>query len=75
MARKVVEENVIEEVKLDALVEKIEKEPKPIYIGTATTDLDVLKKGEKVKVVADEGDNWITENGMISKLYLLLEKI
>jgi hypothetical protein len=55
-------------------------EAKPIYMGIATCNLIVdngsLEKGDKVAILADNGSNeWLTEKGLVSKLFLLLKNI
>lgn len=49
---------------------------KPIYIGVATCNIDgVIAKDEDALIFKDAGENWETDKGLISKLYLLLKKI
>lgn len=55
----------------------VETKIDPIFYGIATTDLNEsgVPKGEQVSILEDQGDNWLTDKGLISKLYLLLKKI
>lgn len=54
-------------------------EIKPFILGIATTRLNVrdgvIEKGETVGILKDNGDQWLTEKGLVPKLYLLLKKI
>ncbi|EJW13991.1 hypothetical protein M5X02_31440 [Paenibacillus alvei] len=53
----------------------VEEKSKPIMFGIATTNLEAIEKGEKVGILEDKGDEWLTEKGLVSKLFLLLQKI
>lgn len=61
------------------VVEKVEVEVKPIMHGIATTNLIVdgveVKQGEQIDILEDKGDEWLTDKGLVSKLFLLLKKI
>ncbi|TVX86104.1 hypothetical protein [Paenibacillus agilis] len=54
---------------------KVDVKPKAIMHGIATTNLNEIAKGEKVDIYEDKGDEWLTDKGLVSKLFLLLKKI
>ena len=60
------------------VLEKVEAKAKPIFHGIATTDLIVndvgVGQGEQVDILEDKGDEWLTDKGLVSKLFLLLKK-
>lgn len=58
---------------------EFEVKAEPIMYGVATTNLIVdnkaIEKGEQVSIFEDNGDEWLTCRGSVSKLYLLLKKV
>ncbi|MGG4105129.1 hypothetical protein AAXB25_14530 [Paenibacillus lautus] len=71
-AKAVREPEVVESV-------EVEVEVRPIFYGIATTDLILeggsVWTGEQVDILEDKGDEWLTDKGLVSKLFLLLKKI
>jgi hypothetical protein len=66
-----------EQEKKQVEVMEVSVEQEPIWIGIATTDIveAELQKGDKVFILEDQGADWLTENGLVSKQYLLLQSI
>lgn len=66
---------VVEKVEVE---EKVEVKAKPILFGVATTNLIIdgkaVEQGEQVDILEDKGDEWLTDKGLVSKLFLLLKK-
>lgn len=56
-------------------IEVVEVKQKPIMYGIATMNLGTIAEGEKVDILEDKGDEWLTDKGLVSKLFLLLRKI
>lgn len=73
--RKVIREPEVLE-KVEAV--EVEAKAKPIFHGIATTDLIIngarVWQGEQVDILEDKGDEWLTDKGLVSKLFLLLKK-
>lgn len=64
----------LKEENADVVVEDL----KPIMYGISTTNLtspETIMKGEQVDILEDNGDEWLTNKGLVSKLFLLLKKI
>lgn len=74
--RKPVDENEIQAYVI-SLEQGVEVKVDPISYGIATTDLaeNGILKGEQVDIFEDKEDHWLTNKGLVSKLYLLLRKI
>ncbi|OME54143.1 hypothetical protein BSK59_16315 [Paenibacillus odorifer] len=63
----------------DEKVEVVVEKSLPIFYGIATTNLTIdtvkVNQGEQVDILEDKGDEWLTDKGIVSKLFLLLKKI
>lgn len=65
----------VEAVKAVASKKKTKQAPRPIYQGVATTNVNEVKAGEQVVVYEDKQEDWLTDKGLVPKIYLLLKKI
>lgn len=75
-AKTVQEPEVVEKVEVEI---GVEVKAKPISLGIATTNLIVdgkgIEQGEQLDILEDKGDEWLTDRGLVSKLFLLLKNI
>lgn len=70
--------NIVENPDLENAQIIEEKLPNPIFYGIATTNITNeeahIQEGEQVNIYSSDGDEWVTDKGNISKLFLLLRR-